>query len=519
MTNKIAAVWARVSSVGQQELSPDGQVDRVKKRLTDQGFTIPDGYIFKVVWTSLDLESCPEFRTLKQLIRTQKINAVGFLDRDRIEAVSLQRLLFLSECKDNHVEPIVCQGAPFISEPEGQLVELALALGKERSVLRAQSGAKQGLEDRVKKKGLPSTMKSPYGYNWIDNKLVPNEFLDNARIIWDMALKGVRLKAICKELTSRGILTSHGRSFWSPSSVSTILKNPAYAGRVAALRYEAGTPKKRRKNTFGKTSAKERPPEQWTFLDGLVTQPVVSMAQYNIVRDRLALNKQYAKRNAKGNYLLRGLIECQICHRTYYGVQRTRCVPGYVCQGAWAQLYGKKCQAKHISCQKLDDAVKVKIRNFLEHPDIYMAEAVSHIKDAERTKLNLTQSVADLEKQIRENIIHEKKALRLLSEQAFMDEQKVLLTRRMWLDQEVLKQKKKLAELDKTQLDLDSVEAARKELQCKLDTATDDDWRTIVEALKVKVYMFGDGTWDIEINIPIAYKPSKISNRWAARPM
>ena len=362
-------------------------------------------------------------------------------------------------------------------------------------------------------------MKPPYGYDWIDNKLVPNEFLDNARIIWDMALKGVRLKTICKELTSRGILTSHGRSFWSPSSVSTILKNPAYAGRVAALRYEAGTPKKRRKNTFGKTSAKERPPEQWTFLDGLVTQPVVSMAQYNIVRDRLALNKQYAKRNAKGNYLLRGLIECQICHRTYYGVQRTRYVPGYVCQGAWAQLYGKRCQAKHISCQKLDDAVKVKVRNFLEHPDIYMTEAVSNIKDAERTKLNLTQSVADLEKQIRENIIHEKKALRLLSEQAFKDEQKSLLTRRMWLDQEVSKQKKKLAELDKTQLDLDSVEAARKELQGKLDTATDDDWRTIVEALKVKVYMFGDGTWDIEINIPIAYKPSKISNRWAARPM
>jgi hypothetical protein len=116
--------------------------------------------------------------------------------------------------------------------------------------------------------------------------------------------------------------------------------------------------------------------------------------------------------------------------------------------------------------------------------------------------------VADLEKQIQENVIHEQKALRLLSEQAFKDEQKAMLTRRTWLEREVSKQKKKLAELDKTQLDLDSVEAARKELQSKLDTATDEDWRTILEALKVKVYMFGDGTWDIEINIPITYKPS-----------
>jgi len=142
MTTKIAAIWARVSSISQKELSPDGQVDRVKTHLTDLGFTIPEEYIFKVVWTSLDLQSCPEFIKLQKLIRAQKINAVGFLDRDRIEAVSLQRLLFLSECKDNHVEPICCQGAPFMTEPEGQLVELALALGKERSVLRAQSGAK-----------------------------------------------------------------------------------------------------------------------------------------------------------------------------------------------------------------------------------------------------------------------------------------------------------------------------------------------------------------------------------------
>ena len=349
-------------------------------------------------------------------------------------------------------------------------------------------------------------MKPPYGYNWVDNKLMPNESLDNARLIWNMALKGIKLKTICWELTTRGIPTSQGKIYWQSSSVSAILKNPTYAGRLAALKYEAVAPKERRKGTFGKTSSREKPPEQWVYLEGLVEQPIITMAEYNAVRERLNLNQQYSKRNAKGNYLLRGLIECQLCHRKYYGVNRHNHTPGYICQGAWARLDGKHCQGKRILCQVLDEAVKIKVRNFLEHPDIYMAEASNKIQEIERTKNNLMQSVDNLEKQIQENIINEQKALRLLSEEAFKNEQKVLLTRRTWLEQEIARQKGKISDLDKNLLNADSIEAVRKQLQDKLDNATDEDWRMILETLGVKVYMFDGGTWDIEVNIPIAYR-------------
>ena len=46
---------------------------------------------------------------------------------------------------------------------EGQLVELALALGKERSVLKVQQGARDGLRDRGRLKGLPPNMLKTYG--------------------------------------------------------------------------------------------------------------------------------------------------------------------------------------------------------------------------------------------------------------------------------------------------------------------------------------------------------------------
>src|SRR3990172_6372953 len=91
---KTAAIWARVSTSDQRDLSLEGQVERC----------------------------------------LAKLESLGYL------------------------------GPPMLEGPEGQLVELALAIGKERSVERAQQGARDGLRDRAKLKGLPTTRGNPYGY-------------------------------------------------------------------------------------------------------------------------------------------------------------------------------------------------------------------------------------------------------------------------------------------------------------------------------------------------------------------
>ncbi len=59
------------------------------------------------------------------------------------------------------MQVITAQGVPMLEGPEGQLVELALALGKERSVARAQQGARDGLRDRARLKGFPPTGRVP----------------------------------------------------------------------------------------------------------------------------------------------------------------------------------------------------------------------------------------------------------------------------------------------------------------------------------------------------------------------
>jgi len=462
----------------------------------------PD-FIFKVVWSSLELEPCPEFQELHRLIRGKKIKAVGFLDRDRIEAIGLQRLLFLSECKDNGVEPIVCQGPPFMSEPEGQLVELALAIGKERSVKRAQTGAKDGLSDRARIKGLPPTKTQVYGMGWQNGKYVPDENYNNACLIFDLWFQQCNLDYIGKELLVRGIPTSRGRIVWQSSSITTILKNPIYAGRVATLKYEKVEPKKRRKEASGKTSSRLMPESNWYYLEGLVEKPIITWDQHLALKERLALNKLFASRNAKRHYLLRGLIECQLCNRHYFGVQPTNGRVKYYCNKHWAVSYGEKCPAKSLDKEEIESAVKDKIRDFLTNPEVSLKEIRSRLALQENTQDDIEQIVRKLEKQYRDTIEDERTMARKLSEEAFKQEKKLILARRDWLNEEIDRQMVRLETLEKFRLNQTMVEHMRERLEHNLERATDEDWRFVLEALGTKILAFGDRNWDIEISIPI----------------
>ncbi len=111
---KVAATWCRVSTHDQRELSLDSQEIAVRQVLEAQGYHVPDLFVVKVDWSSLDLMSCPEFQQLRRWIADGTVQAVGTLDRDRLQAQGLQRLIFLSECKDRGVQIITVQGPPML---------------------------------------------------------------------------------------------------------------------------------------------------------------------------------------------------------------------------------------------------------------------------------------------------------------------------------------------------------------------------------------------------------------------
>ncbi len=121
---------------------------------------------------------------------------------------------------------------PGLEGGTGQLIKLAPELGKERAVLRAQQGARDGLRARALLKRLPPSMHRPYGMRWEHTRLVPDGRFPVTREIWRMALAGWTLWAIARELTSRGVSTPKGKAIWRSSSIGQMLRNRAYAGAI-----------------------------------------------------------------------------------------------------------------------------------------------------------------------------------------------------------------------------------------------------------------------------------------------
>jgi hypothetical protein len=502
MGNKIAAIWARVSDPKQEEPSLDRQVATIREWLETQGYTIPEDKTIQIVWTSTNILECPEMQMLLTWVKTGQVNAIGMTHLDRLSGKPGHMSQILEIIKDANCE-LLAKDTPLPTGLMGELMGIVISLGKAMQVDRADNGAKDGLKDRAIRKGLPPTKKRVFGMIFEESKYIPDENYDNACLIFDLWFERPKLDYICGELVKRGIPTSTGKRIWLPSSAIAILKNPVYAGRVATLKYEKIEPNKRLKNTFGKTSRRIRPESEWHWLEGRVEKPVITWAQYLAILERLKLNKANASRNAKHNYLAKGVIECMLCGRHYYGIKQSNGRRKYACSNQWAiPSYRDKCMAKPLDCEAVEHDIKAKVRSFLEQPDRFLQQLNCNLNQFDADKQEIETKIKDLERQQRRTVEDEIKASKLLSEEAFQSEQKLILTRRQWLSEEIERQQQKLADLTRLEVNRDNVEQLRNRLQNNLDNATFENWRFIIDTLCLKVLSFGDGTWDIEVGVP-----------------
>ena len=516
MQTRIALIWARRSKE-HQEASLESQIAEVKPWLEGQGFVVPQERIIAVTWSSLAVLDCPEMQTLLDWVARKEIQAIGVYHSDRLSGKPAEKIYIINFCRKHGVK-ILSKNSPLLEGREGELMEYVATFAKETQVLGTQQGSRRGLRDRARLRGLSPTMKAVYGMRWEGGKLVPTYDYTHGQEIWDMALARKTTKAIGRELLRQVILSPTGKATWPPSTIANFLKNPACAGRVAALRYEKVDPEHRRVQKRGKTSSKLKPEEDWVWLEGLVKQPYVSWEQYLVVQERFKLNRLYASRNAHRFYLLRGIIECQLCHRHHYGIQRKSQTPAYVCGGAWGQTYGKKCEARALNCLVVEADVKSTVRRFLENPDTYLSEVRRRRELTDHTIANIEQNIASLERERDKTIGDEQQAFRLLTPEAFHREQSLIKARRAWLSEEIERQEEKLANAHKLALNKQAIEILRDNLNFNLDNATDQDWRQIFEALGLKILAFGDGNYDIEVNIPVEDMQIETRTPWYTSP-
>jgi site-specific DNA recombinase len=156
---------------------------------------------------------------------------------------------------------------------------------------------------------------------------------------------------------------------WSQSSLGSILHNPVYKG--------AG----RLDSRFGSVPR--------------VTPALVDAATWERAQAALLRNRKLSKKNATHTYLLRGLIRCENCGRTYVGSfgkghRYYRC--GASCSFAKP---GARCGSKSLRANWLEDAVWQECRRFILNPGEALGEARRALRErmADATRFDAKRRV------------------------------------------------------------------------------------------------------------------------------
>jgi site-specific DNA recombinase len=203
-----------------------------------------------------------------------------------------------------------------VYDPESENWELVFGVKSivSREELKVITKRLQGGRRDAAAKGKSITKKPPYGY-LRDEKLKLYPDPDTAWVvvkIFEMMRDGHGRQAIAAELDKLGVKPpDEKRTFWSPSSITAIIKNEVYMGHIIW-----GKVKYIKQN--GKYRRKKMPPERW-YVKENAHEPLVSKELFE------AANKAHTGRwrpstieNKSLANPLAGLLKCEICGYTMW---------------------------------------------------------------------------------------------------------------------------------------------------------------------------------------------------------
>ena len=494
---EMAAIWARVSDPKQEEPSIDRQVATVKAWLEEQGWEVSDDKVVKVVWTSKKILKCPQMQMLLKWVKTGEVKAVGMTHLDRLSGRPGHMSQIFDTFKEANCQ-LLAKETPLPTGLMGELVALVITLGKAMQVDKADNGAKDGLLDRVKRKRLPTSKHRLYGYQWAtESQLEPypehSEHYETLKVIFDLALRGATYHGIQRELKRRVMPSPTGNPVWDRSSIAATVNNPVYAGRYYALRHEACEPKIRRAVQEGNTSSRHIPLVQATYLPEVkIIDPPITWEQYLRLQERHRKNKELAQRNARHNYLLRGLILCET-HRgkrggpsKYYGEPQNKSYK-YTCPVGG-------CAHPHFNGPQLENRVKQLTRSLLSLEPNNFYERIVNNENKKGLQDSLKYELKSLDIKHNRNINAETE----LEHRNLMGNEHPEVYRRLkvkyeaqrnWIEERIQAINEEMAQLNREAEAIVSLQQIKDRFYRRLDELTEFEWRELFIALNLHIHV------------------------------
>ncbi len=330
------AFYARVSTDKQAEkYGIPSQIEALRKRCLERGWTwvsdagkeafVDDGY------SGSELDR-PALNRLREMVREGEVDVVMAYDPDRLSR-NLSHLLLLEDEFTKHGVRLEFITQETDTSPEGKMFfAIRGAVGQyEREKIRERS--MRGLKEKARQGKVLGGSCAPFGYVYNKDKATLEEDPGKAKVLrlifYIFANESLSLQGLASRLNHLHIPTPGGGDRWRANSLSAMLRNETYVGKLHQFRRYRVEPrfkiKAQTKNR--KSSTAVRPKEEW------VTVPVpalVTVDLFEAVQRKLRKNADLARRNTKREYLLSGLLYCSKCGgrmggHTIHGIPYYRC--------------------------------------------------------------------------------------------------------------------------------------------------------------------------------------------------
>lgn len=303
---RYAAAYIRVSTDDQVELSPDSQLEEIRKYAKREGLLLLENCVYVDAGISgKKADRRPEFM---RMIAQAKADDCPFsvilvwkfsrFARNQEESIFYKSIL-RSKCG---VE-VVSISEPLVAGPFGSLIERIIEWMDEFYSIRLSQEVKRSMTVNAQRGKLQAT--PSFGYRAEGGKLIPlPEEAAHVRWIFDSFVAGAGLVNIAKELNDQGVRTHRGNLFEN-RTIEYIIRNPVYIGKL-------------RWNPTGRTR-RDFSNENIIVADS-EHEPLVSMKTWDAAQDRMDRMKAQFGYKARPTYELKhwlsGLVRCSACGGT-----------------------------------------------------------------------------------------------------------------------------------------------------------------------------------------------------------
>jgi site-specific DNA recombinase len=399
------AIYARVSSDQQAERHTiDSQLADLRARVSEDGHRVRDDMLFVDNGHSGASLIRPALERLRDVASLSALDLLYVHAPDRLARSYAHQVLLLEEFARAGVQ-VVFLNRPIGDNPEDNLLLQLQGMFAEYERAKVLERSRRGKRHRAQAGAVSTLSRAPYGYRYITREAgggtarydIDEDAASIVRQIFAwVGQERLTLAAVCRRLHAADIPSPSGNAHWSRAMIHTLLLNPAYAGQAVYGRrrcvpWQAPLHPPRGHDHLPRRPFRQvrAPVEQHI---GVPVPAIIDATLFASAAERLEENRKRNRERLAGvHYLLRGLLVCQKCGYGFSGHHHRGQWRYYRCCGTDRSRYQgeRRCDARMVAVEPLDDAVWTEVRRLLEAPARVLEEYQRRVDAAQASPRRL----------------------------------------------------------------------------------------------------------------------------------